>query len=1363
MAKRIVDEEMRFSIVVNGNEAQAELYKLEKSTREYTQRNKELRAEQAKLVGQGKKNSAEYKALSAEIKQNSATIDANKNRMSALQKEIGVTGLTMGQLRKQANLLRLQLHNMVPGSAQYKKLEADLQAVNARMTQLRISSQATEGSISKLAGGFNKYAALGATVIASLTGVVLSLQKVIDYNGKLSDAQSDVMKTTGLTKKEVDGLTKSFGAFKTRTTRIELLELAEEAGRLGIEGTANIKAFVEQANKMKVALGDDLSTEQIREVGKMVNIYKVGEATSKDFAGAMDALGSAINEVSASGANQAGFLVEYMKRQAGIAAQTKLSAADNIGYAATFDEVGQSVEVSATAMNKVFIDMFKNTAEYAKIAGMGVAEFKELLAKDANEAMIKFLEGLNGNNEGLSVMVKKMEELDAGGTRGVQALAALASNTDLLRKRQEQSNKSLTEATSLTDEYNIKNNNLAATIEKIQKALIGSFSSEGFINFLQSSVEWFAKFIGATEDSVGRTTEFKNELVALAKIIAVVIAALVTNVAWLRLVALWEGRGATATWLYTAAKKANTIATELAFAASQLYAAATMLLTGNIKGATQAIRVLSATMKTTPWGLVLGLISAVVVAYVAFKDEAKKAETAQTYLNKAIAKGKEETAGLASRMEVLRKIVEDETASQEARLAAVKELNKIVPDYNKDLDLSSKALEKGKEKLDLYIESLERQAQAQFLADQVTLKSRQIMEQQNADTQEYVAWYEDLWEAIKSGGNSAAYAYSLTMKGEEERRKTLEKTRLELDAAKKAYADYLSVNPDTIKTVNDFIATDPDETEAERKKRLAAAQKAAAERKKLIDQLNKGILASERAAQDAKLELLEDGYLEELARMHLAHERKMETLRSQILTESELQKLPAELRKKYAERNEATNKQIEAETQAHNFRQAALVQKGLAQQFKEQEDKYKREKTLRQTKFAEEMAAYAGNEQAQKELRELHQKEELEAEAKHLEELIRQFNQMMAEENFGGFDLSLLTPQQKEEMEKMLEDIKLKLSEVKAAKDAIGKSGGDDGLDLGTGGKVDIFGFSAQDWVDTFTNLDTIESKINAAGMAVQGFLNAWSTYYQYLDQNETRHMREFERKQNRERTKLKNSLDSKMINQRQYDQAVAAMEADMDKRKADLEYKQAKRAWKLQLANAIATAAMATINGFNSTPFLPVGLIMGALAATLGTIQVGIIAKNKPVRGYEEGYYGTFPVEREQDGKIFNARYGGKPKSGMVNDPTILVGEMPELIISNPDLKKFNPEVTASVANEIRRVRGYEGGYTSPAVQNTETPTQTIDTSATDAILLRVATILEKLDENGVTAYLVRDMKNAKKIQDDLEQLKRYEQKSQI
>ncbi len=1275
MAKRIVDEEMRFSIVVNGNEAQAELYKLEKSTRELTSSNKDLRAERAKLQAQGKRGGEEYKRLTAEIKANSTTIDANKNRMAALQKEIGVTGLTMRQLRAESNRLKILLLNLVPGSAQYQRYEADLKAISVRMRELRVGAQSTESSLSRVANGFNKYQALALGVVASLTGVVLSMQKVIDYNGKLSDAQSDVMKTTGLTAVEVDRLSASFGALKTRTARIELLELAEEAGRLGIEGTANIKAFVKEANKMKVALGDDLSTEQIREVGKMVSIYKVGEATGKDFAGAMDALGSSINQVSASGANQAGFLVEYLKRQAGIAAQTRLSAADNIGYAATFDEVGQSVEVSATAMNKVFIDMFSNTAEYANIAGMSITDFKDLLEKDANEAMIRFLEGLNGNNDGLGVMVKKMEELDAGGTRGVQALAALASNTDKLRERQEQANKAQTEAISLTDEYNLKNNNLAAVIDKVSKRFQGMFASKAVTNILTGLTVIFGNMIGALQDI---NEEFKNE---------------------------------------TKASYASAVANrKLADESQTLLNRYEELTADGIEPTAEAkeeLDLITLRLKDRLGESVMSI----------------NAETGAYILN---------TDAVRDQIKLKRLAADEEAATLASRLVGVQEEQKILEVRQRD---AKREFELRKTQFD-----------QRFAEDIKEIKNaKEITEAEKEKLLQRLDGYNEVYKA-----RSAYNRINSEIEEQLNREVDLVKKLKDLNFSPEDATNLINPEVEGPKEGDTKVLGGETFIYRNGKWELVVYKGPGGDSTGTSPEKDDSIEIL-RQNQLLKAQLIDDAFLRELAVFDIQHDIKMQKLRDQLVNES---KLTANQSKK----NAAIEQQLLLSQEIFENDRGTFIIKGLNEQFQAEEANYARQKTLRQTKFAEEIAAYAGNEEAQKELRELHQKEELDSEAKHLEELVRQFNFMMSEGSFGGFDLEILTPEQKAEMEKMLEDIKLKLAEIKAAKDAIGKDGGDGSLDLGTGGKIDILGFTAQDWLDTFNNITDLETGIDAAAMAVQGFMNAWSLYHQYISAVENKRLREFERNQNIEKSKLKTSLDNKFITQRQYDKGVEALDKEMDKRKAELEYKQAKRAWQMQLVTAMATAAMATINGFNSQPFFPVGLIMGGLAATLGAVQVALIAKNKPIKGYEDGYgYDTFPVAREQDGKIFNARYGGKPKSGMVNDPTILVGEMPELIISNPDLKKFNPAVTASISNEIRRVRGYESGYVSPTVANVTPQNDSFDPSLLMSLVQENTLVLKEIKEKGLTAFLVRDMDTAKKLQDDLDRLKKYKQKAEI
>jgi regulator of replication initiation timing len=81
MGKRVVDEELRFSIIINGDTAQKELQGLDSQTRKLTSTNKTLRLERDKLRAQGKQNTAGYKKLSASIKENNSVINANKARM----------------------------------------------------------------------------------------------------------------------------------------------------------------------------------------------------------------------------------------------------------------------------------------------------------------------------------------------------------------------------------------------------------------------------------------------------------------------------------------------------------------------------------------------------------------------------------------------------------------------------------------------------------------------------------------------------------------------------------------------------------------------------------------------------------------------------------------------------------------------------------------------------------------------------------------------------------------------------------------------------------------------------------------------------------------------------------------------------------------------------------------------------------------------------------------------------------------------------------------------------------------------------------------------------------------------------------
>jgi hypothetical protein len=80
-----------------------------------------------------------------------------------------------------------------------------------------------------------------------------------------------------------------------------------------------------------------------------------------------------------------------------------------------------------------------------------------------------------------------------------------------------------------------------------------------------------------------------------------------------------------------------------------------------------------------------------------------------------------------------------------------------------------------------------------------------------------------------------------------------------------------------------------------------------------------------------------------------------------------------------------------------------------------------------------------------------------------------------------------------------------------------------------------------------------------------------------------------------------------------EYAQKKKALEEQMAKEKAALDYKVAVAQWQTSLMNAIIAAAMATLSGFMTQPFIPAGLIAGGMAAGLGAAQVAVVSANKP------------------------------------------------------------------------------------------------------------------------------------------------------
>ena len=440
------------AIRIDNSEAKA---KFDETKRQLEQ----VTAEMQKLADAGKKNSAEYKALKK-------SQDELNRSLYSQRLEAGRTALTYNELRKGASQLRRAMNNVKPGTKEWKQYQAELLLTEQRMKELRNASTQTGLSISKLADGFNRYAGMAAGAIATLTGMTLTMRQCVDEYAKMEEAESQAIKYTGMTREEVKQLNEQFKQLDTRTPREELNRLAGEAGKLGITGVDNVREFVEAANQINVALGEDLGEEAVNQIGKLSQMFGDESRSLRDN---MLAIGSAVNQVAQSTSASEPYLVDFTARMGGVGKQAGMSVTDIMGFASALDQNMLRSEMASTALSGLILRIYQEPAKYARLAQMDVEEFTSLMQTDVNAAVISFLEALNKMG-GMAQIAPVLKEMQLSGAEAASVISTLAGNVDLVRREQENANKAFAEGTSITNEYNVQNNTVQAGLEKARKS-----------------------------------------------------------------------------------------------------------------------------------------------------------------------------------------------------------------------------------------------------------------------------------------------------------------------------------------------------------------------------------------------------------------------------------------------------------------------------------------------------------------------------------------------------------------------------------------------------------------------------------------------------------------------------------------------------------------------------------------------------------------------------------------------------------------------------------------------------------------------------------------------------------------------------
>lgn len=379
---------------------------------------------------------------------------------------------TIKSLTSEMDKLKKQQRGMIIGSEEYIKTSLKIKEIDGVLKAQKAAIQSVGESWEDTRKAVADYSTIlyGLKVATSkIAGAYNWAKGYVEEAARMDDAYADVMKTTGLTHDEVLRLNEAFKQMDTRTAREELNKLASEAGKLGITGVDAVASFTAAADKIRVALGEDLGEDATTVIGKMADVYtrstKELSDAGDDLGAKMLRIGSAINSLGAASSAAEPHMVDFLARLGGMASQAGLSAQQVLGYASALDQSGVSVEKSATAFQNFMAKMMQKPAEFAAIARQGVAEFRQLMETDMDAAIKAVLAGLNEEG-GMTKLAPLFKDLQLSGQGVTTMLTTLKGSIDKVNEAQTIANAQMSSGASIEDEFAVKNNTLQAQMEK---------------------------------------------------------------------------------------------------------------------------------------------------------------------------------------------------------------------------------------------------------------------------------------------------------------------------------------------------------------------------------------------------------------------------------------------------------------------------------------------------------------------------------------------------------------------------------------------------------------------------------------------------------------------------------------------------------------------------------------------------------------------------------------------------------------------------------------------------------------------------------------------------------------------------------
>lgn len=635
------------------------------------------------------------------------------NLSSASYKELSVVMKTVQKQLRSGAVER--------NSEEWKKLQQKLKEVKREMNAINSESRETTSFWSRFVNVLNTNWGAVSQIIAAYAGLSMTIRKCAQAYADMEESMANVRKYTGQTDEEVHRMNEDFKRMDTRTAREQLNELAGSAGRLGITSKDMIEEFVDGADKINVALGDDLGEGAVDKIGKLAQMF--GEDKTKGLRGAMLATGSAVNELAQNSSANAGYIVDFTADLSGVGIQAGMTQAQLMGLASALDQNMQEEATSATVFSQLITKMYQEPAKFAKIAGVEVTKFSNLMKTNANEGLMTFLSAMKSRG-GFAEMAPMFEEMQLNGTRAVGVLSAVASHLDQVRTAQDLATQSYASGTSVINEFNVQNNTVQAQLDKAKKRFedLTVELGEQLIPVTRYAISTLSIGIHVLSTLITFTFTHVKQLTIIGSAIAVCTALLYKETIAIKL-------KAAATTYAAAIDKAYIATTTLLRAAMVALQATWAYLTKGVQGYIVVMRAARLASLTNPWAALATVLTVVGVAvYGAVKaftsyNEAMRNSTQEAKNNRAVAEAQASLAKKVSdatldernKVDMLNKVIHSNVYTVDERRQAIAAMQKLVPEYHASISKEGKLYNDNQIAIQNYIKELENAAMAEAI------------------------------------------------------------------------------------------------------------------------------------------------------------------------------------------------------------------------------------------------------------------------------------------------------------------------------------------------------------------------------------------------------------------------------------------------------------------------------------------------------------------------------------------------------------------------------------------------------------------------------------------------------------------------